>query len=251
MSTPVLWHFPISHFAEKARWALDWKGVAHRRWDPGPAYVVLAPLRTGRAKIPVLILDGKAIGDSSAIIAELERRWPEPPLYPEDPEQRGKALELEELFDEELGHPLRTLALHAPLDRDPDYMVRIFGMGGAPGSGLLRAVYPAFRAFYRMRHGIHPDTIADARRRAAAALDRLEAEIGPEGYLVGDRFSVADLTAAALLSPIALPPEHPYPPPPYPKSFAEEASVFAGRTALDWTRDVYRRHRGSSAEVTS
>jgi len=24
---PVLWHFPISHYNEKARWALDWKGI--------------------------------------------------------------------------------------------------------------------------------------------------------------------------------------------------------------------------------
>ena len=28
---PVLWHFRISHFNEKARWALDWKRVPHVR----------------------------------------------------------------------------------------------------------------------------------------------------------------------------------------------------------------------------
>jgi len=28
---PVLWHFPISHYNEKARWALDWKGIPHLR----------------------------------------------------------------------------------------------------------------------------------------------------------------------------------------------------------------------------
>ena len=46
-----------------------------------------------------------------------------------------------------------------------------------------------------------------------AALDRLEAELQPSGYLVGERFSVADLTAAALLAPVVLPPEFPYRPP--------------------------------------
>lgn len=30
MQTPLLWHFAISHFTEKARWALDWKGIPHR-----------------------------------------------------------------------------------------------------------------------------------------------------------------------------------------------------------------------------
>src|SRR3712207_8827980 len=34
--------------------------------------------------LPVLRIDGQTIGDSTAIIAELERRFPEPALYPED-----------------------------------------------------------------------------------------------------------------------------------------------------------------------
>ena len=43
-----------------------------------------------------------------------------------------------------------------------------------------------------------------------AALDRLEREISPGGYLVGDSFTVADLTAAALFYPVARPPQFPY-----------------------------------------
>jgi glutathione S-transferase len=31
MDTPLLWHIPLSHFSEKVRWALDYKGIAHRR----------------------------------------------------------------------------------------------------------------------------------------------------------------------------------------------------------------------------
>jgi len=30
-SVPVLWHFPVSHFNEKIRWALDFKGIPHVR----------------------------------------------------------------------------------------------------------------------------------------------------------------------------------------------------------------------------
>ncbi|MGH8659803.1 MAG: glutathione S-transferase family protein [Gammaproteobacteria bacterium] len=40
--------------------------------------------------------------------------------------------------------------------------------------------------------------------------DRLEAEIGPSGYLAGDRFGVADLAAAAVMTAIIRPPEFPY-----------------------------------------
>lgn len=37
---------------------------------------------------PVIELEGQRIGDSSAIIAALEQRYPDPPLYPEDPGER-------------------------------------------------------------------------------------------------------------------------------------------------------------------
>ena len=42
-------------------------------------------------------------------------------------------------------------------------------------------------------------------------MDRLEREISRSGYLVGESFTVADLTAAALFYPAARPPEFPYP----------------------------------------
>jgi hypothetical protein len=31
MDAPLLWHIPLSHYSEKVRWALDYKGIAHRR----------------------------------------------------------------------------------------------------------------------------------------------------------------------------------------------------------------------------
>ena len=62
-----------------------------------------------RATLPVLHLDGRAIIDSTAIIAALEERWPEPPLYPQDRELRARALGIEDWFDEEIGTPARTV----------------------------------------------------------------------------------------------------------------------------------------------
>jgi glutathione S-transferase len=43
------------------------------------------------------------------------------------------------------------------------------------------------------------------------ALDRITVELQPSGYLVGDRFTVADLTAPALFSPLVMPKEFQYP----------------------------------------
>src|SRR6266850_8592086 len=84
VAAPVLCHFPISHFNEKVRWALDYKNIPHLRQALGASYMLKAWWATGHATLPVLHLDGKAIGDSTRIIEALERHQPDPPLYPAD-----------------------------------------------------------------------------------------------------------------------------------------------------------------------
>ena len=171
-------------------------------------------LTRGRRKtFPVLQLDGEAIGDSTAIIAALERRYPDPPLYPEDPGERRRALELEEFFDEELGPHARLLAFHEAT-KDPAIVER-FTVDLLPGRladiGPVRAgatrffstfTGPSLRGEERSpggaREGQDPGGVRSARIRAR--LGR---------YLVGDRFTVADLTAASLLYPLVQPPEGP------------------------------------------
>jgi len=61
METPLLWHIPLSHYNEKVRWALDYKGIAHRRAVLGPDYLIRAWRATGQGKLPILWLDGRAI----------------------------------------------------------------------------------------------------------------------------------------------------------------------------------------------
>jgi glutathione S-transferase len=55
----------------------------------------------------------RPIGDSTRIIEVLERRYPDPALYPSDPDERRRALEIEEFWDEELG------PVHPPPGRPP------------------------------------------------------------------------------------------------------------------------------------
>ncbi|MDQ6914660.1 MAG: glutathione S-transferase N-terminal domain-containing protein, partial [Actinomycetota bacterium] len=121
MTVPVLWHIEVSHYNEKARWALELKRVSHRRRAPLPGFVHpwVALAKTGRPTFPILEIDGRAVRDSTAIIAELERRAPDPPLYPADPSERRRALELEEWFDEEVGpHPRRLAFYEISQDRE-------------------------------------------------------------------------------------------------------------------------------------
>jgi glutathione S-transferase len=251
-STPTLWQIKVSHYNEKARWALDYKQVPHKRRAPLPLFgsVPTALLLTRRPTFPVLRLDGRAIGDSTAIIAALEERYPSPALYPADPAERARALELEEFFDEQLAPYVRRLAFSIT-SRD----AKLFLQSVLPDSSptTLALLRPGGFVTTRMTRGRYRATRAneeEARAKILAAMDRIEAEIGPSGYLVGDAFSVADLTAAALSTPLIRPPERQHlPPVPYPEPLRSFADQLQARPAGRWVLDVFHRHRGVSAEV--
>ena len=247
---PVLWQFKASHFNEKARWALDWKGIRHERRSllPGPHAPVVLWL-TGQKSVPVLRLDGEMVADSTRIIAALERRHPERPLYPADPQLRQRALELEEFCDEEIGPHLRRVVFNLILP-DGRFTADLMSPGfGTLARTLYSTFFPLTRVIMRMDMNITDDAAARSLVRMEAAFDRLEREIGPSGYLVGDQFTVADLTAAALLSPLTQPPQYQYPTPPLPRPVEEFQARFAKRRVFEWALDMYRRHRGTSMAV--
>jgi len=61
-------------------------GLEGRARESRPGLQPLWARRLGGGRtVPFLVLDGETIGDSTAIVAELERRWPEPALYPAEP----------------------------------------------------------------------------------------------------------------------------------------------------------------------
>jgi glutathione S-transferase len=254
LAVPVLWQLQISHYVEKVRWALDYKQIPHiRRSLPPGLHALEAERLTGdTSTVPVLTIDGRSIGDSTRIIAAIEERWPHPPLYPQDAAQRRRALELEDFFDEEVGPHIRRAFYHELLPH-PELLVPLFTHGDPRATQTLLEHFPTLRAGIQQRFAINADAANHGRARMVAAMDRLEREISPNGYLVGDSFTVADLTAAALFYPVAHPPEFPYPMvavDDLPDAWREFLDSLAQRPGGQWLTKIYRRHRGHSAELT-
>jgi hypothetical protein len=65
MSTPELFQFRVSHFNEKARWALDYKSIEHVRHSlvPGAHKPKIKKL-SGQEQVPVLCMNGKVVAGS-------------------------------------------------------------------------------------------------------------------------------------------------------------------------------------------
>ena len=251
---PVLWHVERSIFSEKGRWALDYKGITHRRRAlvPGTHGLVLRTRRRG-STVPVLDIEGKTVRDSSEIVAELERIQPEPRLYPADASARREALQLEEFFDEHCGHEVRRINLHSMLDNPRLVVDEFLGRRHPLLRTVARAGFPVVAWNARRRYGIDPRTTALAREAVSSAFDCIEARIGPSGYIAGDEFSIADLTAAALLAHLVLPSEYPYrlwDPSRLPADVREFRESQSQRRGFRWVLDMYRHHRGQSAAVT-
>lgn len=246
-SPPILWHIEVSHFSEKVRWALDYKSVEHVRRAPPPGLHMLIAywLTRGRSiTLPILELDGEHIGDSTAIIAALERSVPEPALYPHDPRERRRALELEDWFDLELAQYIRRLAFYE-LRRDPELLAEI-GARAAPAMAarLGGVLVPYSRFFIGLRYRASDSARAEhAREKILAALDRLEAELGDREYLVGNQFTVADLTAAALFYPLVRPPQAPSAVARMPEAYERFREPLRERSGYRWVQEMFQRHR--------
>jgi len=115
----------------------------------------------------------------------------------------------------------------------------------------LRPLVRIFPVFYRFRHKISDSKLEADRATVNAALDRIEQERQGRAYLVGDAFTVADLTAAAMLGALLQPPEIQYPLrvelPPYLQDYRD---TLLQHPATRWAAGIYRLHRGRSAEVS-
>jgi glutathione S-transferase len=160
-----------------------------------------------RSCVPILVVKTTVVQDSTEIINFLEQTAPDPPLTPADPDQANEALEWEEYLDEEIGATLRRwFYFHTLPDRRR--AMRFLCQDTSRAQRVLFGL-----AFAPIRHAmiemmdIHPEPAKEAERRFLTALDKLDSALARRAFLVGDRFSRADLTACALLWPLCRPGE--------------------------------------------
>jgi glutathione S-transferase len=237
---------PYSHFCEKARWALDACGVSYVEDAHLPVFHRLATLRARAHRTVPALVDGRTVvPDSTEIIAWADRKRPGMLLPPRDPD-RADALGIEDYLDRQLGPATRRWVFFHLLDRKElvDFYVRGVPRWQAKG---LRATWPLAIRLIRRDLKIHRDTEEQARAQIDAVFGDIGGLLGDgRRYLIGDRFTVADLTFAALAAPVLLPEDYGVPLPPL------EAFDAAARAQIEtWRRSppgqfalrLYAEHR--------
>ena len=200
---------PISHYCEKARWALDRAGLTYREERHVQAIHRIAARRAGGgATVPVLVTPEGVIGESEAILAWADQRTPaESRLFPLEPEEREEALRLCRRFDAELGpRGRRLIYVHMLAQRD---LALRFNNQGVPRweDRALRWGWPVVAGLIRRALDIHPGIEVEDERMVWREFDFVAERLDQSGhYLGGQRFGAADLTFAALSAPLIAPP---------------------------------------------
>jgi glutathione S-transferase len=219
-----------SPYSERLRWVLDLKGLSYRRTP----YVPVASEdshreRTGIRTAPVLLADGEVIGDSDRSVDWLEATHPSPRLVPDDPRRRAEVRTWELYATEALAPAARLVMIG-----------RLKAMDVQPLADHFAAKY-------------HWSEAEEARvdRVLRTALPELAAAVAATPHLVGDAFTRADLTVAAMLTPVlGLPPDDVFAMDVGTrKMFGTPFGADASLTPLrEWRDDTYRRHRGRRVE---
>jgi glutathione S-transferase len=206
---------------------------------------------SGQPQVPVLRHGKTVIAGSDRIIDHLETLQPEPRLYPQDAEDRRRALAIQAQFDDEVGPAVRRAAFFE-LMADPGYFASIF----TDDRPLLtrvsyRMLLPVIQRIMTRDMGITAAAVERDHAVIRAAFDRVAAETGSDGYLIGGEFSVADLAAAALLMPAVQPPQGPVYPEPWAEVVHAWVAHWAEHPGAAWVREIYARHRGTAAAVAA
>jgi glutathione S-transferase len=209
--TPVLITIPISHYCEKARWALDRAGLPYREQRHVQGVHRVAARRAGGGDtVPVLVTASEVLGESEQIVAWADRHLPERDrLFASAPQEREAELSLCRRFDERLGPSGRRL-MYVHMLRQRRLAIE-FNNQGVPRweARVVRWGWPAITRFIARVLHITPGIEAQDEAVVTGELDHV-AKLLADGrsYLCGERFGAADLTFAALAAAVLAPPQY-------------------------------------------
>ena len=194
-----LYQFELSQYSEKVRLILDYKGLEYRKVEVTPGVGQLELLKiSGQSQVPVLKDGDRVIADSTEIALYLDRKYPERPILPTDPIQRGQCLIYEEWADESIGLKGRKAFIGA-LNKNQNFRKSILPKQTPDFlKNLVGAVPGEFLDLLGTGVGFGPDAVKESHRGLKQDLEALSLILEERPYLVGNQPTLADLAVAGL-----------------------------------------------------
>jgi glutathione S-transferase len=204
----VLVTIPISHYCEKARWALDRVGVAYHERAHVQAIHRLATRRAGGGlTAPVFVSHDGVLADSADILTWADTQAAAGrELYPKDTGRAAQVRLLESEFNTRLG-PHSRCWMYEQLRGRRD-LALAYGCEGIPSweRVTLRLGYPALIAIVARVLDVTPAKAVQSELEVRAVFDAVGERLSDgRSYICGDEFTAADLTFAALAAPVLMP----------------------------------------------
>ncbi len=247
--SPVLITIPISHYCEKARWALDRAGIGYQeRAHLQVIHWILVARAGGKKTAPVLVWGDRVFADSADIVEEASAKAPpQRRLFPDDPETAAEVRALQRDFDLRLG-PEGRRWMYFGLRGRRDIAIA-YGCTGVPAweRRALPLAYPLAARIIDRYLDVTPATAARSEAEVRATFDGVAERLADgRPYLCGERFSAADLTFASLAAPLLMPPEYGVPlpqPEELPAAMAKTVGELRAHPAGAHALEMFRRER--------
>jgi len=238
----ILYQFPISHFCEKIRWALDHKQLEYQVINllPGPHIAKLKKLAP-KSNVPVLVHNQNIIQNSSTIITYLDKTFPSSPLTPEQEKEKKASLEWEKYLDKEVGTHVRLFVYSFILDHPSITIPLLCHNSPWYTNYIFKIIFPGLRKKMIQMMKINEQTAQQSKQHLEQALDKIYSHLQEHQYLVSNTFTRADLTAASLLAPICKPDGYGLTWPRYPDEL--ETFIEENQQKLAWVNRMYTTHR--------
>jgi glutathione S-transferase len=246
---------PISHFCEKARWALERAGLDYveERHVQG-IHQMVARRAGGGTTVPVLVTDEGVFAESEDILRYADERLEEDRrLFPAGA-RRDEVVELCRKLDEGLGPDGRRL-MYAHMLELKSPMLRVNNQGvPAWEARMMSALWPLVTRWGRRELGIDADTVRVDEENVRRAFDAIAERLADgRPHLCGERFTAADLTFACLAAAVVVPPEYGVrlpQPEDLPDHIARMVRAFREHPAGAYAMELFRTERGAAATPT-
>ncbi len=241
-----LYQSELSHYCEKIRLVLDYKGLEYRKIEvtPGIDQVELYRL-SGQRQVPVLKDGNRIVADSTAIARYLDQAYPSPAIIPGQPKQRGLCWLIEEWADESIGVQSRKVAF-AALSASPEFRKSVLPTSTPDFiKSLVEAVPGEFLSILGLGVGAGPGVTKAARSAIEQGLESLSLLLLESPYLVADHPTLADFAVAGLTMYIKFP-DGPYlniPAQLRGKGIPGLADNLAYETFFQWREKLYTDYR--------